>query len=75
MLVLADQPNTCRRLPAKQQTDGARGQYGYSEGRHVFEFEFNDKPWGSHCGIGVCTDEAQMSISGWYKVVRVSGLL
>ena len=65
MLVLTEQDShVVRRLPAKQQTDGAMGQYGYSEGRHVFQFEFNEKPWGSHCGIGVCTDEAQMSMAG-----------
>ena len=64
ILVLPDNPSIVRRLPGKQQTDGACGRYGFHEGRHVFEFTFNDKDWGSRCSIGVCTDDAEMSIPG-----------
>ena len=65
-------PDTIRRLPAKQQTDGARARYGFAAGRHVFEFAFNEKPFGSHCGIGLCTADAQHSITG--TGVKVKGL-
>ena len=67
--VLPDRPDTIRREPAKQQTDGAQGQYGYSEGRHLFEFAFNEKPWGSHCGVGLCTRDAATSMKGWKSVL------
>ena len=54
------------RKVAKQSTDGARTEQGFSKGRHVFEFQFNDRPWGSHCSIGVCSASSNLHISGYY---------
>ena len=62
--MLPERADVIRREPAKQQTDGARGRHGYSQGRHVFEFTFNDKPWGSHCGVGLCTEHSALSLKG-----------
>ena len=62
--ILKDQPHVIRRKIAKQSTDGARGQAGFSNGYHVFRFDFNDKPWGSHCALGVCTDDTALQSEG-----------
>ena len=62
--LVEDQPDTVRRGVARQHTDGARGSVGYNNGRHTFKFTFNDKPWGSHCAIGVCSQQSKLSLKG-----------
>ena len=62
--VLDDRPHVARREVAKQSTDGVRGHRGFSAGRHTFEIIFNDKPWGSHCAVGVCTKNASLHCGG-----------
>ena len=62
--ILEETPSTARRDVAKQYTDGVRGLVGFNKGRHTFKFTFNDKPWGSHCAIGVCTAYSRMGCKG-----------
>lgn len=62
--ILDDEPHIIRRDVAKQSTDGARGVHGVRTGRSVFKFQFNGKPWGSHCAVGVCTKRATLHYEG-----------
>ena len=64
IVVLEEAPDTARRCVAKQYTDGIRGHVGFNKGRHTFKFTFNDKPWGSHCAIGVCAAPSKLSAKG-----------
>ena len=60
----SENPYIALRKVVKQSTDGAKTENGFSSGRHVFEFQFNDKPWGSHCSVGVCSALSKLHISG-----------
>ncbi len=62
--VFADEPHRVRREMSKQSTDGVRGLLGLDEGKHLVEFRFNERPWGSHCSIGVCTRKAELLYPG-----------
>ena len=62
--IVADNPSVLLRKVARQHTDGCRGRLGFNKGRHTFKFIFNDKPWGSHCAIGVCSARSKLSATG-----------
>jgi hypothetical protein len=66
MVVSEESPKECHRKRAIQATDAVRGKYDLIGGVHVFRFTFNDKPFGSHCSIGVCLEDAELSREGMH---------
>ncbi|XP_064636724.1 uncharacterized protein LOC135493353 isoform X2 [Lineus longissimus] len=69
MVVSAETPKECHRKRAIQATDAVRGKFDLIGGVHVFQFTFNDKPFGSHCSIGVCLEDAELSREGYGPVI------
>lgn len=65
----ASRPDTAVRQISKKTTDAIRGAIGVQDGVHTFEISFNDKPWGSHCAVGVCSSNVQLYSEGYGLLV------
>ena len=60
----ASRLDTAVRQISKKTTDAIRGAIGVRDGVHTFEVSFNDKPWGSHCAVGVCSSSVPLYSEG-----------
>ena len=70
-LPYANRPDTAQRQISKRTTDAIRGAVGFRDGVHTFEIDFNDKPWGSHCAIGVCSSSVQLYDQGKLNYINL----